>query len=91
MKFESWVTAILCAVASFIVLMFVGYKIFYPLPASRVHVLGYQVAGIMAFVGIAGIAVGIKTLKKRQPLAAGLIGFFLVPVVFAIRVFIFGP
>ena len=66
-------------------------NIFDSLPPSRVHVLGYQVAGILAFVGIAGIALGIKILKKRQQLAGGLIGFFLVPVVFAILAFIFGP
>jgi xanthosine utilization system XapX-like protein len=66
-------------------------KIFDSLPPSRVQILGYQVAGILAFLGIVGIAIGIKILKKRQQLAAGLIGFFLVPVVIAIIVFIFGP
>jgi hypothetical protein len=53
--------------------------------------LGYQAAGILAFLGIAGIAIGIKILKKRQLLAAGLIGFFFVPIVFAILAFIYGP
>jgi hypothetical protein len=86
-----WVMAIGGAFISFIVLMFVLESIFDPLPPSRVDVLGYQVAGILAFVGIAGIAVGIIILKKRQLLAAGLIGFFLVPVVIAIVTFIFGP
>ena len=91
MKSKFWATAIGCAFISFIVLWIVIEKIFHSIPPSRVHVLGYQVAGILAFVGIAGIAIGIKILKKRQPLAGGLIGFFLVPVVFAILVFIFGP
>jgi hypothetical protein len=91
MKSKFWATAIGCAFVSFIVLWGVIEKIFYSLPPSRVRVLGYQAAGILAFVGIAGIAIGIKILKKRQLLAAGLIGFFFVPVVFAIITFIFGP
>ncbi len=91
MKRKFWATAIGCAFVSFIVLWIAIERIFYPLPPSRIRVLGYQVAGILAFVGIAGIAIGIKILKKRQLLAAGLIGFFLVPVVVAILTFIFGP
>jgi hypothetical protein len=91
MKSKFWAPAIGCACVSFFIFFGVLEKIFYSLPPSRVHVLGYQVAGILAFVGIAGIAIGIKILKKRQLLAAGLIGFFLVPVVFAILAFIFGP
>jgi len=91
MKSDFWAPAIGCAFVSFVVFMEVLEKIFDSLPPSRVHVLGYQVAGILAFVGIAGIAIGIKILKKRQLLAAGLIGFFFVPIVFAILAFIFGP
>jgi len=91
MKSKFWTTTIGCAFISFIVLWIVIERIFYSLPPSRVRVLGYQVAGILAFVGIAGIAIGIKILKKRQLLAAGLIGFFLMPVVVAILTFIFGP
>ena len=91
MKSKFWPTAIGCAFVSFIVLWGVIEKIFNSLPPSRVRVLGYQVAGILAFVGIAGIAIGIKILKKRKLLAGGLIGFFFVPVVFAIITFIFGP
>ena len=91
MKSNFWGPAIACACISFIVFMGVLEKIFDSLPPSRVHVLGYQVAGILAFLGIAGIAIGIKILKKRQLLAAGLIGFFFVPIVFAILAFIFGP
>jgi len=63
----------------------------FSLPPERVQVLGYRVAGILAFVGIAGIAIGIKILKKRQQLGAGLIGFFFTPIVIAIATFIFGP
>ena len=91
MKSKFWAPAIGCAFISFIILWIVIEEIFSSIPPSRVHVLGYQVAGILAFVGIAGIAIGIKILKKRQLLAAGLIGFFFVPVVFAIITFIFGP
>jgi hypothetical protein len=91
MKSNFWGPAIACACISFFVFFGVLEKIFYSIPPSRVHVLGYRVAGILAFVGIAGIAIGIKILKKRQLLAGGLIGFFLVPVFFAILAFIFGP
>ncbi len=90
MKSNFWLLAISCAALSFIVTMEVLEKIFYSIPPSRVHVLGYRVAGILAFVGIAGIAIGIKILKKRQQLGAGLIGFFFVPFVWAILIFIFG-
>ncbi|MCX6575249.1 MAG: hypothetical protein NTV82_02520 [Candidatus Aminicenantes bacterium] len=91
MKSNFWRPAIACACVSFFIFFGVLEKIFDSLPPSRVHVLGYQVAGILAFLGIAGIAIGIKILKKRQLLAAGLIGFFFVPIVFAILAFIFGP
>lgn len=94
MKSNFWgpaITAISCAALSFIVTMEALEKIFYSIPPERVQVLGYRVAGILAFVGIAGIAIGIKILKKRQLLAAGLIGFFFVPFVGSILVFIFGP
>ena len=91
MRSKAWATAIGYALVSFIVLWIAIERIFYSLPPSRVRVLGYQVAGILAFVGIAEIAIGIKILKKRQLLAAGLIGFFIVPVVVAILAFIFGP
>jgi membrane protease YdiL (CAAX protease family) len=91
MKSKFWTITVGCAFISLIVLWIVIERIFYSLPPSRVRVLGYQVAGILAFVGIAGIAIGIKILKKRQLLAAGLIGFFLSPVVVAILTFIFGP
>ena len=91
MKSKFWAPAIGCAFISFVILWIVIEKIFNSIPPSRVHVLGYQVAGIIAFLGIVGIAIGIKILKKRRQLAAGLIGFFLVPVVIAIIVFIFGP
>jgi len=66
-------------------------RIFYDLSPSRIQTLGYKVAAILAFVGIAGIAIGIRILKKRQILAAVLIGFFVVPVVIAILTFIVGP
>lgn len=91
MKSKFWAPAIGCAFVSFVVFMGVLEKIFDSVPASRFRVLGYQVAGILAFLGIAGIAIGIIILKKRQLLAAGLIGFFFVPIVFAILAFIFGP
>lgn len=91
MKSKFWAPAIGCAVISFFVLWAVIERTFYSIPDSRVRVLGYRVAGILAFVGIAGIAIGIKILKKRQLLGAGLIGFFFVPVVIAILAFIFGP
>jgi hypothetical protein len=91
MKSNFWRPAIACACVSFFIFFAVLEKIFDSLPPSRVHVLGYQVAGILALLGIAGIAIGIKILKKRQLLAAGLIGFFFVPIVFAILAFIFGP
>jgi|GEM_PF-6983234 len=91
MKSKFWTIAMGCAFICFVVLWITIESIFYSLPPSRVRVLGYQVAGILAFMGIAGIAIGIKILKKRQRLAAGLIGFFLVFVVVAILTFIFGP
>ncbi len=91
MKSKFWAPAIACACVSFFIFFGVLEKIFDSLPPSRIHVLGYQVAGILAFLGIAGIAIGIKILKKRQLLAAGLIGFFFVPIVIAILAFIFGP
>jgi hypothetical protein len=93
MKSNFWgpaITAISFAGLSFIVTMEVLEKIFYSIPPERVQVLGYRVAGILAFVGIAGIAIGIKILKKRQQLGAGLIGFFFTPFVWAILIFIFG-
>jgi hypothetical protein len=65
-------------------------KIFYSVPRSRLQTLGYQVAGVLALVGVVGIAIGIKILKKKQILAGILVGFFFGPVVWAIALFIFG-
>jgi len=90
MKSNFWGPAITCAFVSLIVFMEVLEKIFYPVPRSRVQTLGYQVASILALVGIAGTAIGIKILKKKQILAGILVGFFFGPVVWAIVIFIFG-
>lgn len=58
---------------------------------SRFQMVGYLIAGILALIGIVGIALGIRILKKRQILASVLVGFFFTWVVIAIIVFIFGP
>ncbi len=78
-KSSFWITAVSFAFLSFVVLWIVLEPIFYKMPGSRVQALGYQVAGILTFVGVAGFAVGIKTMKKKPGLAAGLIGFFFCP------------
>jgi hypothetical protein len=91
MKSRFWTTAIICILISFFGIWAILEEVFYSLPASRVKVLGYQVAGILAFVGAAGIVSGIAALKKNQILAGVLIGLFLPPVLFALLVFIFGP
>jgi hypothetical protein len=90
-KSRFWITALSFAFLSFIVLWIVLEPIFYRMPSSRVQALGYQVAGILTCLGIAGIAVGIKIVKKKPGLAAGLIGFFFSPLALGIATFIFGP
>jgi hypothetical protein len=90
-KSSFWITAVSFAFLSFIVLWIVLEGIFHSMPDARVQTLGYQVAGILTFVGIAGIAVGISIMKKKPGLAAGLIGFFFTPVALGIAAFIFGP
>ena len=91
MKSRFWTMALICAFVSFFGIWGILERIFYSLPDSRVKVLGYQVAGILAFVGAAGIVLGIAALKKSQILAGVLIGLFLPPVFFALLVFIFSP
>ena len=46
-------------------------------------------AGILALIGIVGIDLGIRILKKRHDLGSVLVGFFFTWVVIAILVFIF--
>jgi hypothetical protein len=89
-KPEFWMMAVSVAALSFVILWVVIEGIFYSLPESRVRALGYQVAGILTFLGIAGIAVGIKILKTKPQLAAGLIGFFFTPLIIGIITFIVG-
>lgn len=91
MKSKFWTTAIICAFISFFGIWGVLEKVFYSLPDSRVKVLGYQVAGTLAFVGAAGIVLGMAALKKNQILAGVLISLFLPMLFFALLVFIFGP
>jgi hypothetical protein len=91
MKSRFWTMAIICALISFFGIWGMLEKVFHSLPDSHVKVLGYQVAGILAFVGAAGIVLGIVALKKNKILAGALIGLFLPPVFFALLVFIFGP
>lgn len=91
MKANFWGTAIGCALISLILFWGVLEGIFHDLPPSRVQTLGYKVAVILAFMGIAGIAIGMKILKKRPVIAAVLIGFFAVPVGIAMLTFIVGP
>ena len=91
MKSKFWTTAIICAFISFFGIWVILEKVFHSLPDERVKVLGYQVAVILAFVGVAGIAIGTAVLKKNQILAGSLIGLFLPPVFYALLVFIFGP
>jgi hypothetical protein len=91
MKSRFWTIAIICAFISFFGIWGILEKVFYSLPDSRIKVLGYQVAGILAFVGVAGTVLGIVALKKKQILAGVLIGLFLPPVFLALIVFIFGP
>jgi hypothetical protein len=91
MKSRFWTMAAICASISFFGIWGMLEKVFYSLPDSRVKVLGYQVAVILAFVGVAGIVLGIVALKKNQILAGVLIGLFFPPVFFALIVFIFGP
>jgi hypothetical protein len=91
MKSRFWTTAIICAIISFFGVWAMLERVFYSLPDERVKVLGYQVAIALAFVGVAGIAIGSLTLKKNQILSGLLIGLFLPPVFIAFLVFIFGP
>lgn len=91
MKSRFWTAAIICAFISFLGIWVILEKVFYSLPDERVKVLGYQVAIILAFVGVAGIAIGTAVLKKNQILAGSLIGLFIPPVFYALLVFIFGP
>jgi hypothetical protein len=91
MKSRFWTTAIICAFLSFFGVWVILERVFYSLPDSRAKVLGYQVAIILAFVGVAGIAIGTVALKKNQILGGSLIGLFLPPVFYALLVFIFGP
>lgn len=67
------------------------YSIPDSVPDSRFQMIGYLMAGILVLIGIVGIALGIRILKKRQILASVLIGFFFTWIVIAILVFIFGP
>ncbi len=80
-----------CVIISFIFFWELLEKIFYGLPDARVEVLGYQVAAILAFAGVAGIVMGKLFLKRRRMLAAAMIGFFIPPLFFALLTFIFGP
>jgi hypothetical protein len=91
MKSRFWTPAIICTLISFFGIWVMLERVFYSLPDERVKVLGYQVAGILAFTGAVGIVLGIVALKKNQILAGLLIGLFLPPVFIALLVFIFGP
>jgi hypothetical protein len=66
MKSRFWTIAIICAFISFFGIWGILEKVFYSLPDSRIKVLGYQVAGILAFVGVAGTVLGIVALKKNK-------------------------
>jgi len=94
-KLKLWAIAIACALLSLLILWVVIEGISHrhvlngrPWPDQE---LGNWLAGILALAGIAGIAGGIKTFKKRRRLGAGLIGFFFIPLILAILVFIIGP
>jgi hypothetical protein len=66
MKSRLRTIAIICAFISFFGIWGILEKVFYSLPDSRIKVLGYQVAGILAFVGVAGTVLGIVVLKKNK-------------------------
>lgn len=91
MKFISWPVGLGSSFISFIMLWVVIERITYSVPDSRFQMVGYLIAGILALIGIVGIALGIRIMKKRQILASVLVGFFFTWVVIAIIVFIFGP
>jgi hypothetical protein len=90
-KSRFWTTAVIFALLSFIILWVVLEGIFHSMPDARLRASGYQAAGILTFIGIAGVAVGVKIMKMKPGLAAGLIGFFFTPFVLGIATLILGP
>ena len=95
MKLKLWAIAIGCALLSLLILWVVIEGISHQRELNGKSWPDQEragwLAGILALAGMAGIAGGIKTFQKRRGLGAGLTGFFLVPLVLAIIVLIFGP
>jgi uncharacterized membrane protein len=97
MKSNFWVTAVVSAIVSFFILMGTVGSIIdraagdLRVPPARVKTLGYQVAGVLVVAGLVGLAIGIRILKKKPGLAAGLSGFFSVWVILGIITFFVGP